>query len=129
MGNSIYYANAGKETAKLDKVALEKADKAFGNVATASPTTADAYIFRARTNKLLEKDEMMAQYYEDFLRVLSEKTPEEIAANKAKAVEAYNNIGAHYANSDKVKAVEYFNKALSLDPANIYATQSIQSLK
>lgn len=129
LGNSIYYANAGKEASKLDKVALEKADKAFGNVATASPTTADAYIFRARTNKLLEKDEMMAKYYEDFLKVLAEKTPEEIAANKVKAVEAYNNIGAHYANSDKIKAIEYFNKALALDPANTYAAQAIQSLK
>ena len=108
---------------------LEKADKAFGNVITASPTTADAYIFRARTNKLLEKDELMAQYYEDFLRVVKEKGPEEMEANKVKVVEAYNNIGAHYANSDKVKAIEYFNKVLSLDPANNYATQSIQSLK
>ena len=129
LGNSIYYANTRKEVVKVDKVALEKADKAFGNVITASPTTADAYLFRARTNKLLENDEMMAQYYEDFLKVVNEKGPEELEANKVKAVEAYNNIGAHYANSDKVKAIEYFNKALKLDPANNYATQSIQSLK
>ena len=129
LGNSIYYANTRKDVVKVDKLALEKADKAFGNVITASPTTADAYIFRARTNKLLEKDEMMAQYYEDFLKVVKEKGPEEMEANKVKAVEAYNNIGAHYANSDKTKAIEYFNKALALDPANNYATQSIQSLK
>lgn len=129
LGNSIYYANTRKEVVKVDKMALEKADKAFGNVITASPTTSDAYLFRARTNKLLEKDEMMAQYYEEFLKVVSDKGPEEMTANSAKAVEAYNNIGAHYANSDKKKAVEYFNKALSLDPSNNYATQSIQSLK
>ena len=129
LGNSIYYANTRKDVVKVDKVALEKADIAFGNVITASPTTADAYVFRARTNKLLEKDEMMAQYYEDFLRVIKEKGPEEMEANKVKAVEAYNNIGAHYANSDKVKAVDYFNRALALDPTNNYATQSIQSLK
>ena len=129
LGNSIYYANTRKEVVKVDKVALEKADKAFGNVITASPTTSDAYLFRARTNKLLEKDEMMAQYYEEFLKVIADKGPEEMEANKVKAVEAYNNIGAHYANSDKIKAIEYFNKALSLDPANNYATQSIQSLK
>ncbi|MGV8993035.1 MAG: tetratricopeptide repeat protein [Flavobacterium sp.] len=129
LGNSIYYANTRKEVVKVDKVALEKADKAFGNVITASPTTSDAYLFRARTNKLLEKDEMMAQYYEEFLKVIADKGPEEMEANKVKAVEAYNNIGAHYANSDKIKAIEYFNKALALDPANNYATQSIQSLK
>ena len=129
LGNSIYYANTRKEVVKVDKMALEKADKAFGNVITASPTTSDAYLFRARTNKLLEKDEMMAQYYEEFLKVVSDKGAEEMTANAAKAVEAYNNIGAHYANSDKKKAVEYFNKALSIDPSNNYATQSIQSLK
>ena len=72
---------------------------------------------------------MIAHYYEDFLKIVKEKGPEEMEANKVKAVEAYNNIGAHYANSDKVKAIEYFNKALALDPANNYATQSIKSLK
>ena len=72
---------------------------------------------------------MMVQHYEEFLKVVSDKGAEEITANSAKVVEAYNNIGAHYANSDKKRAIEYFNKALSLDPSNNYATQSIQSLK
>jgi tetratricopeptide (TPR) repeat protein len=129
LGNSLYYDNTGKEETKRDKVALQKAELAFGNVITASPTTQDAYIFRARTNKLLDNDEMMSKYYEDYLRVVTEKGAEEVTKNKVKFVEAYNNIGAVYANTDKAKAIEYFNKALALDPANEYALKSLQLLK
>lgn len=129
LGNSIYYDNTRKEGVKPDPIALQKADVAFGNVTIASPTTQDAYIFRARTNKLLDNDEMMTKYYEDYLRVVTEKGEEEVGKNKAKFMEAYNNIGAAYANSDKAKAIEYFNKTLALDPTNEYASSSIKLLK
>lgn len=129
LGNSLYYDNTRKDVVKPDPIALQKADVAFGNVITASPATQDAYIFRARTNKLLDNDEMMAKYYEDYLRVVTEKGEEEVTKNKAKFIEAYNNIAAVYANSDKAKAKEYFNKTLALDPANEYALSSMKILK
>lgn len=129
LGNSIYYDNVRKDVVKPDPIALQKADVAFGNVITASPTTQDAYIFKARTNKLLENDEVMAKSYEDYLRVVTEKGEEEVTKNKAKFIEAYNNIAAVYANSDKAKAIEYFNKTLALDPANEYALSSVKMLK
>jgi hypothetical protein len=47
---------------------------------------------------------------------------------KNKFIEAYNNIAAVFANSDKTKAVDYFNKTLALDPANEYALSSIKLL-
>jgi tetratricopeptide (TPR) repeat protein len=125
----LYYDNTRKDVIKPDPIALQKADVAFGNVITASPTTQDAYVFRARTNKLLENDDMMAKYYEDYLRVVTEKGAEEVTKNKAKFMEAYNNIAAVYANSDKAKAIEYFNKTLALDPANEYALNSIKMLQ
>lgn len=128
LGNAIYY-NSTYQGAKADPVKLQKGDIAYGNVTTASPTTQEAYLFRARINKLLENDEMLAKYYEDYLRVVTEKGPEEVAKNKAKFIEAYNNIAAVYANSDKAKAKEYFNKTLALDPANEYALSSIKLLK
>jgi Tfp pilus assembly protein PilF len=129
LGNSLYYDNTGREEGKRDKVALQKADIAFGNVITASPATQDAYIFRARTNKLLDNDEMMSKYYEDYLRVVTEKGPEEVTKNKAKFIEAYNNIGAAFANTDTAKAIEYFNKSLALDATNEYAQSSIKLLQ
>ena len=128
LGNSLYYDNTRKDVVKPDPIALHKADVAFANVITASPTTQDAYIFRARTNKLLENDDFMAKYYEDYLRVVTEKGVEEVTKNKNKFIEAYNNIAAVFANSDKTKAVDYFNKTLALDPANEYALSSIKLL-
>ena len=129
LGNSLYYDNTRKDVIKPDPVALQKADVAFGNVILASPTTQDAYIFRARTNKLLDNDEMIVKNYEEYLRVVTEKGVEEVAKNKTKFIEAYNNIGAVFANSNKPKAIEYFNKSLALDPTNEYAQSSIELLK
>jgi cytochrome c-type biogenesis protein CcmH/NrfG len=131
LGNALYYDNNRKEVVKPDPIALQKADAAFGNVIEASPSTQDAYVFRARTNKLLENDEMMMKYYQSYIAVVTEKGAEEMAkpAVKTKFIECYNNIGAVYANTDKAKAIEYFNKTLTIDPANAYALESIKTLK
>ncbi|MBS7787250.1 tetratricopeptide repeat protein [Flavobacterium sp. CYK-55] len=128
LGNSLYYNNTRKDVVKPDPIELQKADAAFGRVIEASPTTQDAYIFRARANRLLENEEMIIKYYEDYLRVVTEKGPDEVTKNKAKFIESYNNIAASYANTDVAKAKEYFNKTLALDPANTYATESLKSL-
>ncbi|MFN9114630.1 MAG: tetratricopeptide repeat protein, partial [Bacteroidota bacterium] len=157
LGNSLYYNNTRKDVVKPDPIELQKADAAFGKVIEASPTTADAYLFRARTNRFLEKDDQMAKFYEEYLHVFFSKwqmalsdanktidnnllqiykgtlkefnyqlyeveLKKEIEKNKLKIVEAYNNIAAHFANSDKNKAKEYFNRTLAVDPTNAYAT-------
>ena len=129
LGNAIYYDNTRKDVVKPNPIALQKADVAFGNVITASPTTQDAYIFRARTNRLLDKDDMMATYYQQYIDVVTAKGDVEIAKNKAKFIEAYNNMAASFANKDKVKAKEFFNKTLALDPANAYALEALKVLK
>lgn len=129
LGNALYYDNTGKDADKRDKIALQKADVAFGNVITASPTTQDAYIFRARTNKLLENDQQMSDYYQQYIDVVSAKGEEEITKNKTKFIEAYNNMASHYANSDKAKARELLNKTLTIDPTNSYALESLKLLK
>lgn len=128
LGNSLYYKNTKKDVVKADPVDLQKADAAFGKVIEASPTTQDAYIFRARTNTLLENEPMIIKYYEDYLRVVTEKGEEEVTKNKTKFIESYNNIAASYANTDVAKAKEYFNKTLALDPTNTYATESLKTL-
>jgi cytochrome c-type biogenesis protein CcmH/NrfG len=129
LGNSLYYDNTRKDVVKPDPIALQKADVAFGNVITASPTTQDAYIFRARTNRLLENDEMMATYYQQYLDVVTAKGEEEVTKNKAKFIESYNNIASTFANTDKAKAKELLNKTLALDPANAYALEAMKLLK
>ncbi|NMH27268.1 tetratricopeptide repeat protein [Flavobacterium silvaticum] len=129
-GYALYYANNRKD-AKPDMDQLVKAEAAFAKVAENSPTTQDAHLFRARANSLMEKNAEMAKSYEDYIRVASEKGPEELAkeATKKKLVEAYNNAGAFYAaTNDKVKAKDYFNKSIAISPTDEFATQSLKKL-
>lgn len=129
LGNSIYFANTAKDVTAVNVEQLKLADEAFGRVITASPTTQDVYLYRARTNRLLENMAMETLYYEQYIDVVTKKGPEEVAANKAKFVEAYNNIGSNYANSDTAKAKEFFNKTLAIDPENQFATSALKQLK
>lgn len=128
LGNSIYYNNTKKDVVKPDPIALQKADAAFAKVIEASPTTQDAYLFRARTNSLLENGMLMVKYYEDYLKAVTVNGPEELTkpANKNKLIEAYNTLGGNYSKTDKTKATEYFNKTLTLDPTNAYATEGLK---
>jgi cytochrome c-type biogenesis protein CcmH/NrfG len=130
-GISVYYGNAGKPAESRDKAALANADATFDKILVASPTYDEAYIYKARINSLLDKDDLIIKYYTEYINKITAKGAEELAkpATVKKIVESYNSIGAAYANTDKAKAVEYFNKTLALDPANTYAAQSVKALK
>ena len=130
LGLSLYYAN-NKKDVKPEIAGLQKADAAFDKVLVASPSYYEAYIFKARTNSLMENDENTIKFYEAYVAAVTAKGAEEVAkpAVIKKIAESYNTIGATYANTDKVKAVEYFNKTLAIDPANAYALSSIKQLK
>jgi predicted Zn-dependent protease len=131
-GLANYYANINKaEGEKVDVIALQKADAAFDKILVASPTYLEAYLYKARNNRLLEKDDLMVKNYQDYISKTMELGVEEMAkpAIKTKIIECYNNIAASYANTDKLKAIEYFKKTLTLDPTNNYAMESIKILK
>lgn len=130
-GISLYYANANKEKTAMDAAALAKADAAFDRVLVASPTYDEAYLYKGRINNLLEKDDLIIKNYQEYINKTTAKGAEELAkpATVKKVVESYNSIAAAYANTDKAKAIEYFNKSLTLDPTNAYATQSVKALK
>lgn len=129
-GLSIYYANNKKDLTP-NPIDLQKADLAFDKVIVASPSYQDAYLYRARTNSLIGNDEMTIKYYETYIAKITEKGPEELAkpTTTKKVVESYNNIAASYANTDKVKAIEFLTKTLTIDPTNPYATESLAKLK
>jgi tetratricopeptide (TPR) repeat protein len=131
-GLSIYYGSGKRpEGQSLDIESLQKADLAFERVYTASPTYLDALLYRARTNSLMANDEMTIKYYEEFVTKTMEKGPDELTNPVVlkKVIESYNTSAAAYANTDKAKAIEYFNKTLALDPTNNYATKSLELLK
>ncbi len=129
-GLSLYYAN-NKKDVKPDTIGLQKADAAFDKVLVASPGYYEAYLFKARTNSLMENDANTIKFYEAYVAAVTAKGADELAkpAVIKKIAESYNTIGATYANTDKVRAVEYFNKTLVIDPTNAYALSSIKQLK
>lgn len=129
-GLALYYDN-NKSNKTPDPIALNKADVAFSNVITASPTYQEAYIYKARVNALLENNEVMKKSYEDYIAKTTEKGAEEIVkpAVKKKFIESYNNIASTYLTSDKVKAKEYVAKSLEIDPADKRALEMLAFLK
>lgn len=126
---TVHTVNRSLEEDKVDKASVEKASAGLDLVIQKYPEYQDAYYHKARLNRLIGKDDVMAQEYENYMKTVNAKGADEIAKAKTKFVEAYNNIGAHYANTDKTKAIEYFNKTLALDPTNEYASSSIKALK
>ena len=128
-GLSVLTINRAKDVKDIDPIALAKADVAMDNVITATPNYQEAYLYKARINSTLDKDDVMAATYQKYLDIVVVKGDEEITKNKTKVTESYNSIAAFYANTDKVKAKEYFAKTLALDPTNEYATESLKKLK
>ena len=124
LGYALYFDNSEKDVKNIDIAALKKADKAFENVSIASPTTQEAYVYRARVNGLMEKDmaaaDIMAKSYENYIKAVTEKGEVELTkpANKTKFVEAYFNLAKYTAKKDKVKANDYIAKGLAIDPVN-----------
>lgn len=129
LGLSLYSAN-NKKGIVIDKLSLIKADTSLDKALVISPSTFDLYFFKARINGLIENDVNTIKNYEFYVSAVTAKGAEEVAkpAVIKKIAESYNTIGAIYANTDKVKAVEYFNKTLAIDPTNAYATESVKQL-
>ncbi|MEN9336174.1 MAG: hypothetical protein RLZZ500_1161 [Bacteroidota bacterium] len=128
-GLCVHTVNRGKDAKTADMVALANADKAMDNVIAAKPEYAEAYLYKARLNSVMAKDDVMTAQYQKYVDLVSAKGPEEVTKNKAKITESYNNMASYFANTDKVKAKELLNKTLALDPTNAYATESLKVLK
>ncbi|WP_285060403.1 tetratricopeptide repeat protein [Pedobacter ginsengisoli] len=134
-GVAAYYFYAKGLNAKTNpsKDILVKADSSFSTLAKLSPSTIDAYLWRARANYLLDSDTdpkgLQIPFYQQYLDSAEAHVEKQTPLMKKYMVEAYNNI-AGYAlyKEDKEKAKLYWDKALVLDPANATATEGIKSL-
>ena len=134
--DALYYAicvvsvNRNKANTELDLISLEKADKVMDDFIIKRPDYLDAYFFKARINDLIGKYEIMANNYQLFVDGISAKGEAEITKNKSKFIEAYNEIAENYARlNNKVKAKEFLNKTLALDPSNAFAIENMKLLK
>ncbi len=105
------------------------ADTAFATFIEKSPTTPDGYYWRARTNLKIGKleDFNSYPYYLKYIELASPNA----AKFKDNLVEAYQYLGVYYIQKmkDKVKAKEYFNKALELDPNDTNTQEFLKQLK
>lgn len=130
--SAVYWSCVGAQNLTTTQIEqLNKADLSLDKIITASPTTQDAYLFKARIQVLLKNDVLVAKNYEDFVMAANKKDASELAAKgmKSKLVEAYNNLGVIYTATDKVKAKDSFDKTLAIDPANQYAIDQLKALK
>lgn len=130
--SSVYWSYYNAENLNPQQIELlKKADASLDVIIQASPSTQDAYLFKARIQVLLKNDILVAKNYEDFIEAAKKKSADELSTKgmKSKLIEAYNNLGVIYAANDKVKAKDTFNKTLGIDPANQYAVDQLKSLQ
>ena len=135
LASYFYYGQGYNAQQNPSKDILVKGDSALANVAKASPSTIDVYLWRARVNNLMDSDTdpkgLKLPFYQQYLdsaevRVANAVQP---APSPKSMIEAYNQIAgfASY-KEDKAKAKLYWDKALALDPANATALEGIKSL-
>lgn len=137
LGRANYFNYAADLSANrpLKRELLVNADSAFARVNKLAPEYEGAYLDRARVNKQLDnldnKDALKGlpvPFYEQYVDLVTVKVPTKAATSKAGLIEAYNNLGSYAALTDVAKAKEYFNKTLTLDPANANATENLKVL-
>jgi len=136
MGYSYYFAYGAQEASKRDKQLIMEADSAFAKVNELAPghDIENAYLYRARINKLLDNPEAPAglaiPHYMKYIETVTVTHPEKATTPTVikNLVDTYNYFGSYYSATDKEKAKEYLNKTLALDPANAYALQSLKTL-
>lgn len=145
MGRYYYMAagSAMKDTANVEasekmKLYLAEADAAFATVGERIPDSHLGFLFRARTNSLLDPTAdlgLAKPYYEKTIEILLAK--EDPASNQRELIEGYRYLSYYYyvqfdkdkSDQHKSKTIEYSNKLLEIDPGNSTATQLLDALK
>lgn len=128
-GLSVITNNRGKDAKTIDTASLDKANTAMDNVIKETPNYQEAYLYKARINSALEKNDIMAENFQKYVDLVLAKGAEEVTKNKAKVIESYNNMAVFYSANDKPKAIELLNKTLALDSANAFALDALKTLK
>jgi len=133
-GLAAYFNYAADYTAKKNpsKDLLVKADSSFATLARLSPSTYDAYLWRARVNYFKDSETapqgIYLPYYQQYLDSAEAHVDKQTPAVKKNMVEAYNSIAGFTSTTDKTKAKLYWDKALAIDPQNATALAGIKSL-
>lgn len=134
LSNYFNYGDQSKAELNPTKDLLVKADSAFSYLVQRSPTTYDGWKYRGRINRLMDDKEdsqgLGVPFFEKYVEIITVEKPEEAEKNSAGLIEAYTYLGSVAArrDADNVKAKEYFDKVLALDPSNVTAQQAIKAI-
>jgi tetratricopeptide (TPR) repeat protein len=105
------------------------ADTAFAEFVAQQPNSPDGYLWRAKSLLELDKTTLKGLASEQYLKFI-EIGSNDMARNKSNIISAYNYLGfVALTAKDKVKAKEYFNKILEIDPGNKNATEELSKIK
>lgn len=135
LGRYYYYASSGipnveGEPLSEEKVhLLQEADQAFGSLAERRPDIHLGFLWRARTNGMLDPEttEGLAKpYYEQVVNLLEAKT-DRTASETNDLIEGYRYLAYYsYLKEDKSACQEYCHKILAIDPENQVAKQLLE---
>ncbi|WP_162796140.1 tetratricopeptide repeat protein [Pedobacter namyangjuensis] len=130
LGSAKYMNSKGEDRSKL-----VEADSAFSKLLAVAPDYEVAHLYRARIARAVDGIDnkeapkgLAIPFYEKYVELVTVTKPEKAASATNGLVEAYNNLGAYAATTDKEKAKEYFNKVLALAPTNQTALDNIKFL-
>jgi len=121
---------------KLDK--YHEADTSLAKVLQATPNFASGWLIRARNANALDSmqvDFLAKPYYEEYIKiaetaVAAATTDQEKDKYKKSLIEAYQYVGYYWVQKeDNVKAIEYYEKIIALDPADENAISALKALK
>jgi tetratricopeptide (TPR) repeat protein len=127
---AIELNNQEPRNEELIKKTLLEADSAFTYVAEKAKN-ADAYLYVARVEYYLDQtdaEQKGVKAYDMFIELTNAKA-EITERDKTNLIEAYSYNGGYFIQKDKVKAKEYFDKALELDPQNEKIKDALRALK
>lgn len=140
---AIFYAHVNMSPEDQDKNIdnLMQADTALAKVIELSPNAQDAYLYKGKVNRYMQgvasldvtgkADALkrMAEGYDKYITIVTGKGEAEITKNKKNLAEAYSNAAGYYAVTDKLKAKEFYTKAVELDPTDEYSKGELNRLK
>jgi hypothetical protein len=137
LGSSYYFNYGALKNANMNpgKDLLVKADSSFSYLLQRAPTTQIGWQYRGRINRLMDDENdsqgLAAPFYARYVNLVTVEKPELATKSTPGLIEAYNYLGsvAVRKDADNVKAKEYFEKVIALDPANVTATQAVKAIE
>jgi len=129
------YVMAYQAKTNPSKGILEDGISAFDKVNEVAPDMAEAYLFKARSERLLDNPDepqgLGVETFKKYISVVEAKGPEaQTASVKRSLSEAYDVVAADLVNKEDYEgARDLLNKSLEANPNDDYAKQTLEQLK